>query len=300
MKKAAGLFFALFLIFCGQARISAKSPPLPRIIIVHATDEDEKRFGQYPWPRSVHSDIIVELERAHAKTIVLKYMFDEHSEHSLDAQADQKFLDVLGSYKNIILPFSGWAASGIPLSETAQKLVSRFAVKNGAKETQFLSFKNAAFPTEDLLEKSGGVGCADMDSFHRRVSRMPLLVKVGEKLYPSLSLMAAIDVLGLAGSDVVALDGELILGTAKIRMDEEGMFRPAFTVPGEKFKTYSYTEIMRGRFRKDFVQDSIVVVGYAGSRFPSDFVSPVSKNHNGADLNADAISTILLRAAPNP
>ena len=126
----------------------------------------------------------------------------------------------------------------------------------------------------------------------------PLVVAYGDKLYPSVSLLAAARSLNLSTADIRIQDGESIkLGNLQIgtdaasRMyvyyykDKDGL--PAFPVD-------SFFDVRSGKVPLEKYKDKIVLIGMtvAGSGSPS-FVTPVSAQMSSVQVVAHSISSIL-------
>jgi len=258
-----------------------------KICIIHVTDKDELSFGAFPWPRNIHAQLINKLNKSGARCIVLKYIFDKPS----DDENDTALAEVIAGSRNVILPFSGYLANPkAPFNANSSK---EYVIKNKLEKTSALSFSSWAYPIEEFAKNSTGVGSIDVYSPDRHVVKIPLLVKVDGNLYPSLPLMVISKILQHPISSMTAYDGYILAGSKKIKMDPDGAFHPVFSTPGSHFKAYSYSDILNDHFDANDLKDSIVIIGYDGTRFPVNFITPISDNHNGSDINADAVRSLL-------
>lgn len=262
-----------------------------KICIVHATDWDETRFGAFPWPRKVHADLVEKLQTANPKLIVLKYLFDQPS---AQPENDQRLMEALEKNKNVILPFSGTLA----MTETPanMELAKDYRIKDESKTTRFLSFANCAYPIEMLALHSNGVGSFDVNT-EPLLTQLPAVVKVSGQLYPSLPLIIVAKALGYSCRDITAYDGKLKLGSKTILMDSTGSIQPEFTPPGKLYKTYTYSDILDSHFKPEDLKDSIIIIGYNGTRFPVNLKTKASNNHNGSDINADGVRALLMEVS---
>ncbi len=77
--------------------------PLPvdsRILLVTIDDQSLKKLGQWPWPRSVHADLIDRLSAALPAGILFDVIFSEPG----DAADDQRLADAVCKAGNVLLP----------------------------------------------------------------------------------------------------------------------------------------------------------------------------------------------------
>ncbi|TVT93435.1 CHASE2 domain-containing protein [Pseudomonas sp. RGB] len=75
-------------------------PVDPRILLVTIDDQSLKKLGQWPWPRSVHADLIDRLSTARPAGILFDVIFSEPG----DAADDQRLADAVCNAGNVLLP----------------------------------------------------------------------------------------------------------------------------------------------------------------------------------------------------
>jgi len=75
-------------------------PVDPRILLVTIDDQSLKKLGQWPWPRSVHADLIDRLSTARPAGILFDVIFSEPG----DAADDQRLADAVCKAGNVLLP----------------------------------------------------------------------------------------------------------------------------------------------------------------------------------------------------
>ncbi|WP_455917845.1 CHASE2 domain-containing protein [Pseudomonas cerasi] len=75
-------------------------PVDPRILLVTIDDQSLKKLGQWPWPRSVHADLIDRLSAALPAGILFDVIFSEPG----DAADDQRLADAVCKAGNVLLP----------------------------------------------------------------------------------------------------------------------------------------------------------------------------------------------------
>lgn len=214
---------------------------------------------------------------------------------SQNPEDDTKLIEACKKSGKVILPFAGgMAPSQAPGDMTIAK---KYVIQDQTQATKFLSFSNWAYPIAGLADSSVGVGSIDAEAPNRRIQKLPLLVRVGHNLYPSLQLIVVQKLLGVSWDKIVAKDGTLLIGAKSVPMDLSGMMDLRFSDPDRTYKIYSYTDILDENFKSDDLNDSVVIIGYDGSRFPVNFITTASKNHNGCQIQADGINALLSMAS---
>jgi len=259
----------------------------PKICIVHVTNQDESGYGSLPWPRSFHANILTQIEEAGADWVVFKSLIDSPG----IAYDDQKLINVCAKYENVLLP-------SVYLLETStapwdSALLHRFKIKDKTQTTKFLDFPNCLIPFDPLARASAGIGNINVKTKGRKLVGVPLVVRIQGDLYPSLPLLTVLKVLNVSFEDVIAQDGSLLIGEQAVSMDPEGMMELKLTPPGQNYKSYSYTDIMNGHYKRKDLHGNIVVVGYAGKNHPVTFETEAALDHNVIDITADAIQCLL-------
>lgn len=75
-------------------------PVDPQILLVTIDEQSLKKLGQWPWPRSVHADLIDRLSAARPAGILFDVIFSEPGE----AADDQRLADAVCKAGNVLLP----------------------------------------------------------------------------------------------------------------------------------------------------------------------------------------------------
>lgn len=199
--------------------------PAPAQSVVRVVDIDEAslaRLGQWPWPRNVLARLLERLQQAGAAVVVFDVLFAEPDRSSpsrileradlrpevVDALAnlpdpDRQFADALLGQPSVL----GFAATPTPSHTTP---LSRFGVRLGAdaKPAAFSTYAGTIPPLPLLERAAKGSGAMtfrpDADGVVRRV---PVMIRVGEQLLPSLSAEALRVYLGQALYRVETTEG---------------------------------------------------------------------------------------------
>ena len=157
----------------------ANEPATPSqdITIITIDEEAIEKYGQWPWPRNVLADLIVNLRQAQTGVIVLPILFSEKDRFG----HDQEFCITLG-YGTVI------AQTGTTQKRTSNP-VPRGVAKIGNPLDFLYEWPGMTGPLPELANCSQGVGvintAPEVDGVVRRV---PLLMKIGDEVYPNMAI----------------------------------------------------------------------------------------------------------------
>ena len=219
-----GIFLvALFLLF-SYARIFDEfeyitldfrykvRPPqevLKEIVIIEIGDDSIDRLAQWPFPRNYHALLTKALTSAGVKTNVFDIFFSEKKE------GDRDFAKTVKSAGNVYFPY----IFDLDRHNPDKKMVHAWRIAEGVIEPLKKACKGEGFinviPDED-----------------GNVRSVPAVVKLKEKLYPHLTVLVALNDLGIEFEDVKvrgrivssvfeydkvsAVGGELLVGNSTI------------------------------------------------------------------------------------
>ena len=157
----------------------ANEPATPSqdITIITIDEEAIEKYGQWPWPRNVLADLIVNLRQAQTGVIVLPILFSEEDRFG----HDEEFCITLG-YGTVI------AQTGTTQKRTSNP-VPRGVAKIGNPLDFLYEWPGMTGPLPELANCSQGVGvintAPEVDGVVRRV---PLLMKIGDEVYPNMAI----------------------------------------------------------------------------------------------------------------
>ena len=151
--------------------------PSKDITIITIDEEAIEKYGQWPWPRDVLADKIVELRQAETGIIVMPILFTEPDRFG----GDWEFCEKLG-YGTVI------AQVGTSQKRTSNP-VPRGVAKIGNPLDFLFEWNGMLGPLPELAKCTQGVGvintAPEIDGVVRRV---PLLMKIGEEIYPNMAI----------------------------------------------------------------------------------------------------------------
>ena len=176
--------------------------PAP-VRIVDIDEESLKKYGQWPWPRTVLASLVENLGQMGAATIVFDMVFAELDRTSPSALArywphepevsalvqrlpdhDQVFAETIGQW-NVV---TGFSAASTSLDHKSPEQKARFIFAGDDPRQFLLPFKDAVINLPSIEAAASGNGAfnfiADYDGIIRHV---PLLIRITDNIYPSLS-----------------------------------------------------------------------------------------------------------------
>ena len=147
------------------------------ITIITIDEEAIEKYGQWPWPRDVLADLIVDLRQAQTGIIVMPILFTEPDRFG----GDWEFCEKLG-YGTVI------AQTGTVQKRTSNP-VPRGVAKIGNPLDFLYEWPGMLGPLPELAKCTQGVGvintAPEIDGVVRRV---PLLMKIGDEVYPNMAI----------------------------------------------------------------------------------------------------------------
>ena len=151
--------------------------PSQDITIITIDEEAIEKYGQWPWKRDVLAQIIYDLRNAQTGIIVMPILFSEQDRLG----GDEEFCNALG-YGTVI------AQVGTTQKNTSNA-VPRGVAKIGDPLNFLYEWPGMVGPELFLSQCANGVGvintAPEIDGVVRRV---PLLMKIGENVYPNMAI----------------------------------------------------------------------------------------------------------------
>lgn len=256
-----GLFDELELkTFDIRTRYFRKQIPPPSDIEVILIDELSLRVmnpvvGRWPWPRSIHADVIDFLAMGGAKAIVFDILFTENERgfgfrQGKLSDSDERMAEATRSAGNvyhaaqILSDFEDDYNTNFLNKPLPEDFVKRFSV---SAEGIFAGHNNTYYiPFPELYNVSSGIGIVDFSPDHDGVYRRTRLFRHYQgKFYPVLSMVPLINI--IRPEYLKEEDGRLTLGsipkTGVCSEDSEDSpdtshFPSCFTIPLQKESSY--------------------------------------------------------------
>jgi adenylate cyclase len=290
--------------------------------VVDIDEESIRRLGQWPWPRTVMADLNDRLADAGAAAIAYDIVFaeaDRTSPHLLAQRSDlpTQLREALSKLPdNDAVLARSFAASPVVVGAflindpTGRSLDPKagFAI-SGAEPRSIAQFSDLVAPIQTLDAAASGRGFVTFAPDSDAIVRRPHLVaRIGDDLYPALSL-EALRVAQGAGSIIVKTDtgsGELG-GSGDVVALKVGQFEVPTTGSGALWVHFSSNSPARtipawqiisgdlsGRALADAIGGRIVFVG-AGAVGLRDLVStPLQDRDVGVNVHAQMTEQMIL------
>ena len=151
--------------------------PSQDITIITIDEQAIEKYGQWPWPRNVLADLIVNLRQSQTGIIAMPILFSEQDRFG----HDDTFCETL-TYGTVI------AQVGTVQKRTSNP-VARGVAKIGNPLDFLYEWPGMVGPLPELANCTSGVGtintAPEIDGVTRRV---PLLMKIGEEVYPNMAI----------------------------------------------------------------------------------------------------------------
>lgn len=243
MKKPVGYllaFLAVLLIVASSLRIFETQemnaydwlmnarpvqPVNPEIVIIEIADDTLKGLGRWPLPRDYHAALIRVLTESGCRLIVFDIMFSEQ------AKADDAFAEAMRQSGKVLLP-----------------VAFRLEEKNNPLDTTPVSSEILGGVAETLAGSAAGMGqiniFIDIDG---KVRRLPLVIRHGDTLWPSLGFLAASISRGYSLEKMARRPGEVVLSNNfAVPVDSDCALWVNYPGPWTKsFRHFSYLDVLK-------------------------------------------------------
>ena len=147
------------------------------IAILEIDEKSIEKYGQWPWKRTVIADMIWQLRDAGAGIIILPILFSEEDRLGGDMDLAQSLAG-----NGIVIAQTG-------TSQTNKNAVPRGVAKIGDPLPWLFEWDGMLGPIELLGLNADGVGViSTVPEIDGVVRRLPLLMRVGEEIFPSIAM----------------------------------------------------------------------------------------------------------------
>ena len=149
----------------------------PDIGVLTIDEQAIEKYGQWPWSREVIGDLVWNLREAGAGIIVIPILFSEE--------------DRLGGDDNFVsaLPNNGVVIAQVGSTQVNKNGVPRGVAKIGNPIPFLFEWGGMLGPIPFLGERADGVGVLNtVPEIDGVVRRLPLMMRIGEEVYPSIAV----------------------------------------------------------------------------------------------------------------
>ncbi len=249
------------------------------VTVVNITEEDLKKYGQWPWPRHVMAMLHAKIADAGAILVNYNILFAEADRMSgveylksmpmtneLREQLGQTLLDtdavfstVLRESGRAVLMMSVKNEHGVELPSTTQ------VIEKGNVKPWLYEYGGIVSPHPKVSAGATGMGVnvtsPEPDAV---VRKMPMLIRINGKIYPSMVLENVRLLNGSKRIKVIAkehgIDEVLVSKKAGVPVNHNAEMYINYADPG-KYVQMSATDILTDNFNENKIKNRIVVVG---------------------------------------
>jgi adenylate cyclase len=202
------------------------------VVIVEIDEKSIEQNGQWPWKRTVLADVIWRLREAGAGVIVLPILFSEEDRLGGDMDLAQAMVQ-----NGIVIAQAG-------TTQANRNAVPRGVAKIGDPLPWLYEWPGMLGPIPLLGDNVDGVGVVNTTpEIDGVVRRLPLLMRVGEDVYPSVALEVIRVAVGDPSYQVKATEGGVIaLRVPKFKTVKTDQYARIWLRWNKEFPTISITD----------------------------------------------------------
>ena len=272
----------------------AITPP-DSVVIATIDEQSLARLGRWPWPRTVLARLVERLEQAEAAVIAFDAIFPEPE------AGDPAFARAIEQAGSVLLPVAFDFEHQVeqPAADQFLEASALVSIQQGERFQQYPPIMSGGLlttPVPRLKQQAKGFGHINMfpDEIDGTLRWETLLLGHDRLLYPSLSLRAAADYLGIPVERVVvdATRG-VRLGKVVIPTDPWGRLPIQYYGPGKTFRHIPVIDILDGKVGAEQLANRVVFIGATAIGIYDLRVTPVSAAYPGVEKNAAVTASIL-------
>ncbi|MDI9849555.1 adenylate/guanylate cyclase domain-containing protein [Rhodoblastus sp. 17X3] len=285
-------------------------------------------LGQWPWPRTRLAELTDRLREMGAAAVAFDVVFAEPDRLNPDSLAallpndtetqalaeklartpsnDSRFATALAKAPSVLgLSFLSAVGSAPPAAPRMPPKAG-FAMAGDDSAAFFPAFAGIAAPLPTLADAAAGLGAINWIPDHDQVvRRVPLVARLGDHLFPALSLEA----LRLAsGASTIVVRGSnasgqsdfgartgvnaIKIGDLTIPTDGQGAIRPRFSLSDPR-RMISIAALLRGEVAEDEIKGRIVLVGPTAAGLGDIKATPLEAAAPGVEIHAQILEQML-------
>ena len=242
------------------------------VVIVEIDEKSIEQNGQWPWKRTVLADVIWRLREAGAGIIVLPILFSEEDRLGGDMDLAQALVQ-----NGIVIAQAG-------TTQTNKNAVPRGVAKIGDPLPWLFEWPGMLGPIPLLGDNVDGVGVVNTTpEIDGVVRRLPLLMRVGDEVYPSVALEVIRVAVGDPSYQVKASQGGVIaLRVPKFKTIKTDQYARIWLRWNKEFPTISITDDFKS------VAGKTVIIGNT-----AEGISTIIATPNGEQYSHTAMAVSL-------
>ena len=288
-------------------------------VTVVAIDEASlRRFGQWPWPRTVLAALVAAIQHNDPAAIGLDILMPEPDRLSPErALAGEWQKDPLLTSRIAALPSNDHELAralasahavlplaGIPERTDREPLAPPFVVIDRSRRgdsvaTRVPSYPGALTNIEELDAAAAGHGVISAGAADQVIRRTPLVVRIGDRFAPSLSLELLRVALGAPDVRLVA-DGASVdtvaVGAMVIPTEPDGAIRIYYS-PRDGRRLVSAVDVLDGKADTLILQRKLVLIGASALAIGDYQNTPLGVSMPGSEIHAQLLENLFDQSA---
>ena len=246
------------------------------VVIVEIDEKSIEQNGQWPWKRTVLADVIWRLREAGAGIIVLPILFSEEDRLGGDMDLAQALVQ-----NGIVIAQAG-------TTQTNKNAVPRGVAKIGDPLPWLFEWPGMLGPIPLLGDNVDGVGVVNTTpEIDGVVRRLPLLMRVGDEVYPSVALEVIRVAVGDPSYQVKASEGGVIaLRVPKFKTIKTDQYARIWLRWNKEFPTISITDDFKS------VAGKTVIIGNTAQGISTIIATPNGEQYSHTAM-AVSLQTVL-------
>jgi len=300
--------------------LRAAPAPSPVPVIIDLDEASLAEHGQWPWSRYLVADLLDALTEYGVAAIGMDIMFAE-----ADRTSPERMQEALRRDKQLAVTYSGippeFADYDLILARALQRspavigAFASFADDVGEIPTPATGViereKKGAIPWRELIPEAKGA-ILPLSSLRKEappgfinsridpdgiVREIPLIVRIGEDIHPSLSLrtlMRGLDVRDLTlEAGPYGLEAVRLGNRPSIPVSQQGMLRIPFIGPRETYPYFSVADVLARRIPQEALEGRVAFVGTSLAGLMDIRAMPYDSAYPGVEIHAAAVDVML-------
>ena len=245
--------------------------------IITIDEKSIEKYGQWPWPRHVIADIVLKARLDGAQVIVLPILFSEPDRMGYDEDLAE------------VLPYH------IVIAQIGTNQINKNSVPRGVAKINdplpFLFEWGGMLGPIDKFHNASGVGVSNtVPEVDGVVRRIPLLMKIGEDIYPAMAIEVIRVAVGAPSYQVKSGDAGIIAmrvpGFNKIETDANSRIWLRWN---KSYPTISIADLDTNEIT---LEGKTVIIGMSAEGLGGIIATPVGERY-AYELTASTLDTVL-------
>jgi adenylate cyclase len=290
-------------------------------VVIDIDEASLAAYGQWPWPRYRVADLLDSLASYGLAAVGIDVLFPEPDRSSPDRMREELLRD-----RDFDVGFSGIPEDFRDYDRLLARAIGRAPVVLGAyvdyggtgqegppppSSVQVVErLGPGAIPATDLLPDARGIlsslpilldeaptgvvnAVPDLDGLVRQI---PLVVRAGDRIFPSLALRSLMLAAGLDRLTLVSGQGGLLavdLGGLSVPVSPQGLMLVPFAGPGGTYPYYSASDVLERKIPREELQGRIAFVGTSAMGLSDIHPVPPDPSFPGVEMHAAVVDAIL-------